>query len=277
VSFATGLSYTLSSDNKTLKVEDPSNIASGTWTWVQPDPRQAGFYTKNPPTPDRSSQRADVPYNADDPIHPKLIITNPADQSITTFSAGDTTVRYVGSDGKTVMRSSIVQASGLKVSVEGSDDNSKRTVVQYPDGSTIDIIPNSQRTASKVVVNIPNYHGQQELFTVDSTSDAGNLPLQANWSFTNPNPNDGTTVAMDNQTLTLSVTTADGGQKKYYMGGVDPEIDVATSPQVQPTIAPTNFPLDHPINPFAPPSTPDTGNQPANPFATPTVTPQMNG
>ncbi|HEY9680094.1 MAG TPA: hypothetical protein V6C89_21360 [Drouetiella sp.] len=275
VSFGTGLSYTLSSDNMTLKVDDPNNIASGTWTWVQPDVSKAGFYTQNPPTPDLSSPRADVSYNANDPKHPDLIVTNPADQTITTFGADATTVSYVGTDGKTVMRSAILQANGLKINVEGQNDKPQRTVVQYPDGSTIEISPNLQRTASKVVVNMPNYHGQQqELFTVDSTFDAGKIPLQSSWSFTNRA--DGTTVSIDNQTLTLSVKTSKDGLKKYYMGGVDPEIDVAFSPQIQPTIAPTNFPINHPVSPFAPPATAVDGNQPVDPFAAP-ATPHVNG
>lgn len=278
VSFATGLKYTLSSDNRTLNVEDPSSVAFGTWTWVKPDQNKPGFYTKNPPTPDASSEWAE------DPVYPKLIVHNPADQSITTFSAGDTTVNYVGSDGKTVVRSTIVQANGLKVSVEGSNDDPQRTVVQYPDGSTIEITPNLQRTASKVVVNLPNYHGQQELFTVDSSSVAANLPLPSNWSFTNPSKTDGTKVSIDNRTLTLSVETLEdpatnsyNPAKTYYMGGVDPEIDVASSPQVESTIAPTKFPIDHPQNPFAPASTPEAVNQPVNPFATPPATAQGNG
>lgn len=246
---------------KSIDVEAPTgekfsfkyDDATGTYIEDRNPPRQPKPFT------------AELVKNPNDPDQPTLVIhdlTNRIDTSFT--DNGDKIVSYLGSDGQS-LRSTIEQANGLHIDVEGPLSDPDRKVVTYPDGTTVVVAATAVKvgghhTGWTTTINIPNRQDGGQLYvTADGDLTQNQIPLPDNMHFVvgdnqvvtfNPDPRiafPGTDYSIDNRTLTLSIKSATGELGMFYMSALQPEIDVPHAPIVQAT---ATAPAAPPEDPF---------------------------
>ena len=178
-----------------------------------------------------------------DSHQPTVIVHDEAQRTDTIYSDnGDITVNNLGGRGQ-ISWSTTVQANGVQIYTEGGPEHPDRKDIRYPDGTTISVagsqIKDNQGNPKSwtTTINSPNFHDQtgQLNLTLDSDITDGQTQLPPTFSF-QVVPG-GPSYEIDNRTLTLSVP----GGGKYYMNGVQPEIDEPSTPLVQQTATATPF------------------------------------
>ena len=236
VSYASGMSLTVSAD-KTITIADPTGAQSGTFKWDS----TAGRYVEELDPPHQLPLTVELVKS--DSHQPTVIVHDEAQRTDTIYSDnGDITVNNLGGRGQ-ISWSTTVQANGVQIYTEGGPEHPDRKDIRYPDGTTISVagsqIKDNQGNPKSwtTTINSPNFHDQtgQLNLTLDSDITDGQTQLPPTFSF-QVVPG-GPSYEIDNRTLTLSVP----GGGKYYMNGVQPEIDEPSTPLVQQTATATPF------------------------------------
>lgn len=254
-SYASGLNLTVSADFSKITVNDSTGSMPRTFQW---DSATGQYIQLNVPEGLEPQKLKLERSNAD---HPTVTIIDR--QTVTTYTDdGNTTVTQFG-DNHQIVRQTVTQPSGLKVFTEGPPENARRKVINYPDGTVIEVIA-SQATDAQgnplswtTSINVPNFHGgPQAIFKLPYDVTDGKTQLPAELQFQDPSTQ--ITYSIDNEALTMALVKPLGETSSYYMGGVQPDISKPSMPLEQPTATATPTANSLPQNPFAPLSTPGT-------------------
>ncbi len=247
VNYSSGLSLEVV-EFQHLKISEPTGGLSGTFTWNAAEQ----LYVEDRDPPRNPPLTAELIRNPNDSDQPTLVIHDQGQRAEISFNDdGDKTTSYLGSDGQS-LRSVIEKANGLRIDIEGSPEDPDRKMLTYPDGTTISVIATNEKVSGKHVgwtttINAANRHDDGGMIYLTTQYDltAGQMPPPI-ISFSDES---GTNYSIDNHTLSLSVTPAVGAGARYYMSGIQPEIDQDSYPVVQPT--PTlSGPMATPVSAF---------------------------